>query len=63
MQWEAGESVTNPGYWSAEAVDHEGEGEIYVVLFLCPNSKKMAEEYAASKNAHSSAQNTVLTSA
>ena len=50
MQWEVGESATHPGYWSAEAVDHGSEGEIYVVLFLGPRSREQAEEYAAWKN-------------
>jgi hypothetical protein len=63
MHWETGESATHPGYWSAEAVDYDSEGEIYVVLFLCPNSRKMAEEYAALKNVHSPAEEKVLTSA
>lgn len=53
MKWEAGESATHSGYWSAEAVDYDSDGEIYLVLFLCPNSRKMAEEYAALKNAQS----------
>jgi hypothetical protein len=63
MQWEVGESATHPGYWSAEAVDYASEGEIYVVLFLCPDSRKMAEEYVALKDAHSSATDRVLASA
>jgi hypothetical protein len=27
MQWYVGESLTHPGYFSAEAVDDEGNGE------------------------------------
>jgi hypothetical protein len=52
MQWEVGESVTHPGYFSAEAVDDEfdGEGEMYVTVFLGPKSEARANEFAHWQN-------------
>jgi hypothetical protein len=52
MQWEVGESVTHPGYFSAEAVDDEfdGEGEMYVTVFLGPKSEARAKEFAHWQN-------------
>jgi hypothetical protein len=52
MQWEVGEFVTHPGYFSAEAVDDEfdGEGEIYVTVFLGPKSEERANEFAHWQN-------------
>ena len=35
--------------WRVEAINHEGEGEIYVTLFSGPNAQQRAEEYAAWK--------------
>lgn len=50
MQYEVGESTTHPGYYSAEGVDYERDGEIYVTLFLGPRSLERAEEFAAREN-------------
>ena len=49
MEWEVGESATHPGYYSAEAVDPV-DGEIYTVIFLCPESHAAADAYAGWKN-------------
>jgi hypothetical protein len=52
MEWCVGESVTNSGYFSAEAIDDEfgGEGEIYVTVFLGPRSEERAKEFALWQN-------------
>lgn len=47
MEYEIGESVTHLGYYSAEAVNYDGDGEIYTTVFLGPRSKERAEEFAA----------------
>jgi hypothetical protein len=52
MEWFVGESFTNPGYFSAEAIDDEfgGEGEIYTTVFLGPRSEERAKEFALWQN-------------
>jgi hypothetical protein len=36
--------------WAVAAVNHAGDGEIYVATFDGPDAKERAEEYAAFKN-------------
>ncbi len=36
--------------WVVEAIDHAGDGEIYVALFSGRLARERAEEYAAWKN-------------
>ena len=36
--------------WRVEAIDHEGDGEVYVTLFSGPLAEARAKEYAAWKN-------------
>ena len=52
MHWEVGESVTHPGYFSVEAIDDEldGEGEVYVTVFLGSRSEERAKEFAHWQN-------------
>lgn len=50
MEYEVVESKAFPGYWHAEAVDHEHDGEIFVVVFSGPDACRLAHEYAAWKN-------------
>jgi hypothetical protein len=50
MVWFVGESPTHPGYFSAEAIDDEGDGEIYVTVFLGPRSEERALEFAHWQN-------------
>mgnify|MGYP001572085326 CR=1 FL=1 len=40
-----------PEEWRAEAIDHEGDGDCYVVLFSGPNAQIRASEYATWKTA------------
>jgi hypothetical protein len=37
--------------WRVEAINHEGDGEIYVAIFSGPDAKRRAEGYAAWKDA------------
>ena len=52
MHWEVGESVTHLGYFSVEAIDDEfdGEGEVYITLFLGSRSEDRAREFAHWQN-------------
>jgi hypothetical protein len=52
MQWEVGRYTHDPEYFSAEAVDDEfnGEGEMYVTVFLGPKSEERAKEFAHWQN-------------
>jgi hypothetical protein len=37
--------------WRVEAIDENGEGQVYVTIFSGPDSRQRAEEYAYWKNA------------
>jgi hypothetical protein len=49
MEWEVVEDRQQPGQWRVEAINHDGEGEIYVAIFSGPSAQAHAEEYAAWK--------------
>jgi hypothetical protein len=46
MTYEVVESAGGPGEWRVEAIDHEGEGVVYVAIFSGPRAKERAREYA-----------------
>jgi hypothetical protein len=48
MQYEMKESLFK-GEWVVEAINEEGDGEIYVTAFSGPQAKERAAEYAAWK--------------
>ena len=48
MQYEMKESLFK-GEWVVEAINHEGDGEIYIAAFSGPEAKERAAEYAAWK--------------
>jgi hypothetical protein len=48
MQYEMKASLFN-GEWVVEAINEEGDGEIYVTAFSGPQAKERAAEYAAWK--------------
>ncbi len=50
MKYETVEDRQSPGDWRAEAVNDEGDGEVYVAIFTGPDAKERAQEYAAWKN-------------
>lgn len=49
MAVEVIERRDTPGAWSVEAVDYEGDGEIYLAVFSGPESRMRAKEYARMK--------------
>lgn len=53
MMYEVGESEAYPGYFSVDAVNYEGDGEIYTTVFFGARSRERAEEYAKWQNAQS----------
>ncbi len=52
MEYEVVPSKTHLGDWQVEAIDYEGEGEIYLTPFCGPGAQARAEEYAAFKREH-----------
>jgi hypothetical protein len=51
MQYQVERSHEIQDEWCVEAINHEGDGEIYVAIFSGPDAKRRAEEYAAWKDA------------
>lgn len=51
MTYETMPSREHQGDWIASAVNDEGDGEMYLVFFSGPASKRRAQEYADWKNA------------
>jgi len=47
MEWEVLEDRQYPGHWRVEAINHEGDGEVYVAVFSGPEAEQRAKEYAA----------------
>jgi hypothetical protein len=41
-----------PSDYRVEAINSEGDGEVYTAIFVGPDAKARAEEYAAWKNSH-----------
>jgi hypothetical protein len=50
MRFEARQSSTDPTEWFVEAVNYNGDGEIYHALFSGPLAEERAHEYAEWKN-------------
>ena len=46
MEYEITKSLDALDEWRVEAINHDGDGEIYVTIFSGPNAKERAEEYA-----------------
>lgn len=55
MIYEVAACKRYPDEWRVEAIDLDGEGEIYVAIFSGPMARERAEEYAERKNARTSA--------
>lgn len=49
MIYEVIESKATKGEWHVEAINYDGDGEIYVTIFSGPNAHDRANEYAAWK--------------
>lgn len=52
MQVEVVERKDAPGDWSVEAINIEGDGEIYMAIFSGPAALDRATEYAYMKYGH-----------
>lgn len=55
MRYEVFEDRLTPGDWRVEAFDEQGEGQVYITMFIGPAARERAEEYAAWKSAQSPA--------
>ncbi len=49
MRYEIAEDRKFADHWRVEAINHEGDGEVYVTVFSGPLAQERAEEYAAWK--------------
>ena len=61
MQYETKASRYCVDEWVVEAINREGDGEIYAALFSGPLAKERAEEYAAWKMAQIKNKHLVFT--
>jgi hypothetical protein len=50
LPYETIEDKLQPGDFRVEAINSEGDGEIYTAIFVGPDAEKRAKEYAAWKN-------------
>jgi hypothetical protein len=50
LKYEVVEDRNYRGCWLVEAINYEGDGEIYSASFSGPNAESLAVEYAAWKN-------------
>lgn len=50
MKYEVSQDRTDSTAWRTEAIDHDSEGECYVVEFWGPQAEERAREYAEFKN-------------
>lgn len=51
MEYEIVEDQLQSGSYRVEAIDSEGDGEVYIAIFVGPDAEMRAEEYAGWKNA------------
>jgi len=51
MFYEVIEDKLQPGDWRVEAINTEGDGEVYIAIFVGPNADARAKDYADWKNA------------
>ena len=46
LRYETIEDKMSPGDYRVEAIDRQGDGEVYIAIFVGPDAKQRAEEYA-----------------
>jgi hypothetical protein len=51
MIYEVAQDWIYPQDWRVEAINHDGEGEVYIAIFSGPDAQARAEAYATWKNA------------
>ncbi len=50
LEYEVIEDRKYPGDWRVEAINRDGDGEVFVAIFSGPDAEARAAEYAAWKN-------------
>jgi hypothetical protein len=50
LQYEAFRDRLDENAWRVEAIDAANDGDVYITLFMGPNAKERAIEYAQFKN-------------
>lgn len=50
LHYETIEDQLQPGDYRVEAIDSEGDGEVYTAIFIGPDADQRAQEYAGWKN-------------
>ena len=50
MKYQLVKDKLDASCWRVEAINHRGEGECHVALFMGPQAETAAREYAAWKN-------------
>jgi hypothetical protein len=53
MNYEVVKDRVYPHDWRVEAIDENGDGEVYVAIFTGPTAQARAQEYAQWKNTRS----------
>jgi hypothetical protein len=51
MRYQVVASRDTAGAWLAEAIDHDGEGEVYSAMFYGKKARQRADDYVAWQNA------------
>lgn len=51
MFYEVAEDRQHPGDYRVEAINSEGDGEVFTAIFIGPDAQGRAQEYADWKNA------------
>ncbi len=53
MEYLVAQDPKHPDRWVAQAINFDGEGEVYTVVFVGYGAEAQAREYAAWKNSQS----------
>ncbi len=56
LQYETIEDNRHPGDYRVEAIDSDGDGEVYTAIFVGPDAEFRAREYADWKNSSQQAR-------
>lgn len=56
LKWEVVEKRGPDGDWQVEAIDHESEGEVYIVRFYGHGAEERAREYAKQQSGNVSSE-------
>ena len=53
LRYEVAQDKLQPGDYRVEAINADGDGEVFIAIFVGPEAKARAEEYAEWKNSAS----------